>query len=54
LLLIGIVVFIIGANAFLNAQVTEERLESLIQAGSSVPFVNYDESWMYLGLVPTK
>ena len=44
---IGIVIFLIGVNAFFHLQATEERLASEIKAGSSIPIVNYDDALVY-------
>ena len=47
--LVGLVVFLMGVVSFLEIQATEERLESMIKAGSSTPLVTYDQAWMYFG-----
>jgi len=44
----GAVIAVIGIITFFNIQANEIRLESMIKAGSSVPFISYDNAWMYL------
>lgn len=45
--LAGLVALVSGIVSFLEVQAAEERLESMIKSGSSVPFVTYDLAWKY-------
>lgn len=44
----GMVVAVVGIVIFFDIHANEVRLESMIKAGSSVPFISYDDAWMYM------